>query len=107
MKVSQKKISKSHGRPKECWQPLPPGIYQSKIKAFKWLFLIGPNETPPFGYADSGEICDDEKMCKCVVKEDGCGTLSCKANNQEGMCIGKVILQIWHDVVFFSISDNS
>ena len=42
---------------------------------------------------DSGEICDDELQCKCVVKEAECESTSCKVNGQDGMCIGKFTLQ--------------
>ena len=49
----------------------------------------------------SGVICDNEKQCKCFIKEAECESTSCKVNGQEGMCIGKFNLQSWS--ISFSI----
>ena len=51
--------------------------------------FAGPNDPIPFGYEETGWICDDAKQCHCVIKTGGCDSSNCKVDGLEGMCIGK------------------
>ena len=51
--------------------------------------FTGPNDLIPFGYAETGVICDDANGCRCVIKTGGCDWSHCTVNEQDGVCIGK------------------
>ena len=60
--------------------------------------FTGRDDDIPFGYAETGVVCDDANECHCVIKTGGCHSSHCTASTdgvvkQDGMCIGKFNLK--------------
>ena len=55
--------------------------------------FTGPTDSIPFGYEETGVMCDDANGCHCVIKTGGCDSSNCTVDERDGMCIGKFNLQ--------------